>query len=95
MDKLGNLIAIPGGHSTIYITFNSKAKDQDQIESEIVGVYTDMRSNFHAINEENEMELTRIVDDMFHYDVNVADVIDSWYSVDKNGNLIELFDYSL
>lgn len=81
LDKLGNLIAIPTGYETIYISF--KSRDQDQVTSEVVGVYTSGRSNFHVIIAESSSELKKIADDMF--DQTDADVIDDWYSVDENG----------
>lgn len=89
LEKLGDLIATPTGHGTIFITFNSKVRDQEQV----IGVYTSGRSNYHVIIAESTNELDKIVYDMFHYDED-ADIFETWCSVDKNGCFTELFSYS-
>lgn len=73
MEKLGDLIATPTGHGTIFITFNSKVRDQEQV----IGVYTSGRSNYHVIIAESTNELDKIVYDMFHYDED-ADIFETW-----------------
>lgn len=59
LDILGDLIAIPTGRATIVISFKRKAKDPEQVVSDVVGVYTIGRSNYHVIIAENAGVLTK------------------------------------
>lgn len=88
LNKLGNLIATPTEYECLFISFKSKDQDQDQIVSEVVGVYTSGRSNYHAIIAESSSELKKIALDMFDQTDN--DVIDYWYSIDENGECTSL-----